>query len=151
PESALEKLTLTHPGQLHADSLGATDYMFLNTRVPPFDNVLARRALEYAVDRGRLVGLLREDSSVQPTCQLLPPGLPGYRPYCPYTRDPTPAGQWSAPNLARARALVSASGTRGMRVQVWTKSNHAVPGTFFAGVLRRLGYRATVRIVPEAE
>jgi peptide/nickel transport system substrate-binding protein len=150
-ESTLEKLELDDAAQLHADSLGSTQYMFLNTRLPPFDNVLARRALEYAVDRGRLVGYLREVSSVQPTCQLLPPGLPGYRPYCPYTLHPTPAGQWSAPNLARAKALVSASGTRGMRVTVWTKSNHAIPGRFFAAVLRQLGYRASMRIVPEAE
>ena len=150
-ESTLERLALSHAAQLHADSWGSTHYMFLNTRVPPFDNVLARRALNYAVDRGRLVQLLREVSSDQPTCQLLPPGLPGYRPYCPYTRDPTPAGQWSAPNLDRARALIAASGTRGMRVRVWTKSNHAIPGIFFAALLRSLGYRATTRIVPEAE
>jgi ABC-type transport system substrate-binding protein/DNA-binding SARP family transcriptional activator len=150
-ESTLERLAVSHAAQLHADSLGSTQYMFLNTRLPPFDNVLARRALNYAVDRGRLVELLREVSSDQPTCQLLPPGLPGYRPYCPYTRDPTPAEQWSAPNLDRARALVAASGTRGTRVQVWTKSNHAIPGIFFTALLRSLGYRATTRIVPEAE
>jgi YVTN family beta-propeller protein len=151
PEPTLESLALNHAGQLHADSLGATEYMFLNTRVPPFDDRLARRALNYAVDRGRLVELLREQSSLQPTCQLLAPGLPGYRPYCPYTLDPTPAGQWSAPNLVRAKALVAASGTRGMKVQVWTKSDHVVPGKYFASLLRSLGYRATVRIVPESE
>lgn len=151
PERALERLGLDHAAQLHADSLGSTQYMFLNTRVPPFDNVLARRALNYAVDRGRLVELLRAVSSVRPTCQLLAPGLPGYRPYCPYTLHPTPAGTWSAPNLGRARALVRASGTQGMRVQVWTKSNHSIPGIYFAGLLRRLGYRASTHIVPEAE
>jgi DNA-binding SARP family transcriptional activator/ABC-type transport system substrate-binding protein len=149
PEPTLEKLSLSHPAQLHADSLGATDYMFLNTRVPPFDKVLARRALNYAVDRGRLVQRLPEVSSVQPTCQLLPPGIPGFRPYCPYTSNPTPAGLWSGPNLARAKKLVAASGTRGMPVQVWTKANHAVPGAYFTALLRRLGYRASTRVVPE--
>ena len=40
------------PSQLHADSLGETEYLFLNTRVPPFDRLAARRAVNQAVDRG---------------------------------------------------------------------------------------------------
>ena len=52
---------------------------------------------------------------VQPTCQLLPPGFPNYRPRCPYTLDASPAGTWTAPNLAKARRLVRDSGTRGAR------------------------------------
>ena len=28
--------------------------------------------------------------------------LPAYRPYCPYTVDPSPSGSWTAPDLARA-------------------------------------------------
>jgi hypothetical protein len=33
-----------------------------------------------------------------------------------YTVDPTPGGQWKAPDLARARRVVAASGTKGMKV-----------------------------------
>jgi ABC-type transport system substrate-binding protein/DNA-binding SARP family transcriptional activator/streptogramin lyase len=143
----LERLAITHAAQLHADAVGGTEYMFLNTRVPPFDDVRVRRAVAYGVDRARLVQLEGGADMLTPTCQLLPPGLPGYRPYCPYTAHPSPAGVWTAPDLARARALVAASGTRGERVRVWTKSNHAVPGRLFAAVLRDLGYRTRLHVL----
>ena len=35
-----------------------------------------------------------------PSCQVLPPGFPGYKPYCPYTKNP--GAKWSAPDLAKA-------------------------------------------------
>ena len=46
----------------------------------------------------------------QPACQILPVGLPGYRPYCPYTIDPNPAGTWHGPDLARAERLIASLG-----------------------------------------
>ena len=41
-----------------------------------------------------------------------PPGVPGYRPYCPFTADPNPSGTWVGPDLSAARKLVAPSGTR---------------------------------------
>jgi peptide/nickel transport system substrate-binding protein len=81
---------------------------------------------------------------------VLSPGLPGYRPYCPYTRDPGPAGTWVGPDLARARLLVARSGTRGDRVVVWTDAEpfRRVVGSYLVSVLGRLGYRATLRVAP---
>ena len=55
----------------------------------------------------------------KPTCQMPPPGLQGYTRSCRFTADPNPAGTWTSPNLARARRLVAASGTRGMKVEFW--------------------------------
>ena len=55
----------------------------------------------------------------QPTCQMLPPGFQGYTPSCPFTANPNPAGTWTGPDLAKARRLVAASGTRGMKVEFW--------------------------------
>jgi peptide/nickel transport system substrate-binding protein len=120
----------------------ASFWWFLNTRVPPFDDVRVRRALNYATDRQRLVDLVGELGA--PTCQNLPPTFPGYRPYCPYTGHPNPAGTWNTPDLAKARALVAASGTAGMRVEVdATVTNRVAP--YFASLLRRLGYRSSLR------
>src|SRR5207237_678989 len=42
--------------QLHISPAFATIYLVFNTRVPPFDNVNARRAVNYAIDRTHLVG-----------------------------------------------------------------------------------------------
>ena len=90
----------------------------LNTKRPPFDDARARRAVAYAVDRGRLVEGLGGSDLAAPTCQLLPPNFPAYRRYCPYTVRPTEGGAWTAPDLERARKLVAESGTKGMRVDV---------------------------------
>ena len=94
--------------------------MFLNVRRPPFDDVRVRRALNYAVDRRRIVEIAGGPELAQPKCQMLTPGLPGYQPYCPYTLNPSDAGTWAAPDVAKAERLIAASGTRGAKVTVWT-------------------------------
>lgn len=147
PRTLVDRLSTRRASQLHSDSLGETEYVFLNTEVPPFDRLAARRAVNELVDRTRLVGLIGGPVGARPTCQILPPDFPGYRPYCPFGANPSPAGTWSGPNLAAARQLVAASRTRGMRVQVWAPARHATVALYFAGLLRRLGYRAVVRIV----
>jgi len=140
-------LELRFASQLHADQIGAVSYMFLNTRVPPFDSLDARRAVNEAVDRERLARIAGGSDAATPTCQVLPPGSPGYQPYCPYGSRPSPAGTVSPPDLARARRLVRRSGTRGERVLVWAPKNRASIAVYFAGLLRRLGYRAQPNIV----
>jgi peptide/nickel transport system substrate-binding protein len=123
----------------------------LNTRSAPFTNVWVRRALNYAIDRRRIVGLAGGPRAAQPSCQILPPSLPGYAPYCPYTLRPGPGGFWRAPDLARARKLIDASGTRGMRVTVLVQPNDATSptatmGPYLVSILDRLGYRASLRV-----
>jgi len=87
----------------------------------------------------------------QPTCQILPPAMPGYRPYCPYTINPNPSGGWTAPNLARAEQLVRASGTRGAKVTVTAAFGMPIPaqatGHYLVSVLDRLGYRASLQVI----
>jgi YVTN family beta-propeller protein len=135
--------------RFHSDPSPTTVWWFLNTRVPPFDDLRVRRALNYATDRRRLVELAGQLG--QTTCQILPPSFPGYRPYCPYTRKPNPAGTWTAPDLAKARTLVAASGTAGSRVKVPVFAEGPVPNTvarYFASLLRQLGYRTSTRAFP---
>jgi peptide/nickel transport system substrate-binding protein len=147
PSQLVTRLTTRYTSLLHADPLGETEYLFLNTRVPPFDRLAARQAVNQAVDRARLVQLLGGSTAATPTCQILPAGLPGYRPYCPYGLRPSAAGTSTAPNLAKARKLIARSGTRGARVQVWAPADHAVIAVYFAGLLRQLGYQASAHIV----
>jgi peptide/nickel transport system substrate-binding protein len=147
PAPVVSQLATRYPSQLHSDPAGETEYLFLNTRVPPFSNVAARQAVNQAVDRSRLVELLGGQAAAEPTCQILPRGFPGYRPYCPYGSAPTPAGTATTPNPAAAAKLVAASGTYGASVRVWAPADHARIARYVVGVLRRLGYKASARVV----
>ena len=139
------RLRTRYGSRLHTDQNLGTMYAFLNVQAPPFDDVNVRRALNYAVDRGRIAELLGTRETQVPTCQLLPPGIEGYTPSCRFTVNPNPAGTWISPDLPRARRLVAASGTRGMNVEFWGSRPWGPLGRYFASLLRRLGYRASVR------
>ncbi len=143
PGGRLEEIRTQHAGQAHVNPLPETEFFVLHTRVPPFDDIRVRRALNYAIDRNVLVSLYGGSSLARPACQVLPPGLPGYQPYCPYTLNPRPDGAYTAPRLALARRLVSVSHTRGMRVRVLTDPGFA-PARYIVSVLRALGYRASL-------
>ena len=125
----------------------AVQYVFLNTRRPPFNDVRVRQALNYAIDRNEIVRLHGGATVAQPTCQVLPPTIPGYRPICPYTKNPNASGAWTAPDLTKARALVAASGTRGTHVTLWSYRLEPYQSElrYVASVLRKLGYRVTFR------
>jgi YVTN family beta-propeller protein len=148
--AALATIKTTAPGQLHENSTTGTEWEVLNARVPPFDNLDARRALSYAIDRAGAVSNSGGPDFATTTCQILPPDFPGYRPYCPYTSGPESKGRWAAPDLARARALVERSGTRGMHVTVWTTPAVAGFGRVAARALKLLGYRVSLKSVPDA-
>jgi peptide/nickel transport system substrate-binding protein len=125
--------------------------MFLNTRLPPFNRLAARRALNFALDRSAVVRLAGGPAFAQPTCQVLPPGFPGYAPFCPYSADSNAAGFWQRPDLARASRLIAASGTHGMSVTVSTVANDHLKvavGHYVTQLLKRLGYRARLRLYP---
>jgi len=142
----LDAFRARHPSQFHVHAEQATVLLFLNTTHAPFDDVRVRRAVNYAVDRAAISGSYGGPTYALPTCQLRPPGTIGFRRYCPYTAAPSRTGEWRAPDLRRARRLVAASGTRGMRVTVWT-----YPGFWEAAAggsvraLEQLGYRASIR------
>ena len=154
PQARIHELATRYPSQLHSGPLGATIGLVLNTRVWPFNVLAARQALNYAIDRATLIQLIGGPLMAQPTCQILPPAMPGYQPYCPYTINPSPSGGWTAPDLARAEQLVHASGTRGAKVTVVTGAfGMQIPaqatGHYLVSVLDQLGYRASLQVITE--
>ena len=150
PATRLQEVETRYASQVHVHPYSLVEYVFLNARRPPFDDVRVRRALNYALDRAAIVRIHGGSTVAEPTCQVLPPLIPGYRPSCQYTRNPTASGAWTAPDLAKARALVAASGTRGMHVTLWSYSNRLGPYATEMGAvavaLRKLGYRVTLHI-----
>jgi ABC-type transport system substrate-binding protein/DNA-binding SARP family transcriptional activator len=142
-----------HRGQLRVNPQMITAFVFLNVNAPPFNQLRVRQAVNLALDRRQIVNGYGGPLTAQPTCQILPPYLSGYRRYCPYTSSPTGDGRWHGPDLARARRLVAASGTAGMKITVW---NTPAPPTAVAETratvtaLRELGYRASLRLLPDS-
>lgn len=132
----LIELETRFASRVHSNPFLQTLSLFLNTRVAPFNSLDARRAVNYATDRTAAVATAGGPEVAQPTCQILPPSLPGYRRYCPY-----------ALNLAKARSLVAASGTQGAKVTVWGMTQRRGYSDDALKVLRSLGYHATLKLV----
>jgi peptide/nickel transport system substrate-binding protein len=130
--------------RLHSGPLAVTDFAWLDVKRPPFDVRRVRLALNLAVDRAHVVDLLGGTDAASATCQVLPVGLPGYRPICPFTAAPVAGGAWRAPDLTRARRLADAS--RGTSVTVWTFAFTYPVAAYLAGVLRELGFRSRAQI-----
>ena len=126
-----------------------TNFIAFNTQVPPFSNLLARRAVNFALDRRRIVTPSEFESQTgAPTCQMLPPTMFAYRPDCPYTLRPNPAsGAWHGPDTRRALALVRASGTQGDHVDLRLCGCFLSRNTakYVARVLTQLGYTVDFR------
>jgi peptide/nickel transport system substrate-binding protein len=137
-DDLLARLTLQYPDRWHFGS-ARTLWVVMNSSRPPFDNLDVRRAVNFALDR------TSPSAQAVPTCQVLPPGWPGYEPYCPYTVSPDVGGSWHGPDTERARELIAASGTSGLQVGVGpTLPFHAGNLDRVASVLSDLGYGVDV-------
>ena len=118
PYAEYHQLELQNPAQLHSNPQWSVNFVPINTHVAPFNDLRVRQALNYAINRAKLVQFYGGPAFATPTCQAIVPGIPGYRRYCPYTLHPRANGAWSAPDMARARQLVAQSGTTGERVDL---------------------------------
>jgi peptide/nickel transport system substrate-binding protein len=147
-----QDLAAEFPSQVHVVDVPGTLFAILSPNVPPFDNVLARRALNFAIDRRAMLG---GNLTLEVSCQLLPENMAGYAPHCPYTKAPNDTGVWTAPDIDTAKRLVDESGTRGQQVTIWIMSGDSFNADgrrriapILADALRRIGYRPAIREIP---
>jgi peptide/nickel transport system substrate-binding protein len=145
PSDRLSQLSTKYASQLHVNSLTAIWYTVMNTNLAPFNNLKARQAVNYAINKNSAVTLYGGTQLAQPACTILPPGFPGYLKYCLYQKGT--GSTYQGPNLAKAKQLVAQSGTKGASVGVVVTNdsvNEAV-GTYIVSVLNSLGYKATLK------
>jgi peptide/nickel transport system substrate-binding protein len=138
PSDELDRLAARYPSRLHLNTAFNTLYFFLNTRVAPFDDARVRRAVSQAFDPAEFAAIAGR--GVAPTCQILPPNFPGYRPNCLYSGG-------TVRGLDRARELVQSAGAAGDAVTVWVPSPMSEQAKHMASLLDSLGLRATVRSI----
>lgn len=95
-------------------SLNAIWYLGQNSTIAPFNNPKVRVALEYAINKAKLVQLLNGRGQV--ANQPLPPGLPGYMKNLPaavnYTYNP-----------AKAKALLKAAGVPKATITLYSQND----------------------------
>ncbi len=122
------------------------EYFFLNVKEAPFDNPLAREAVNYALNRQALERL--DSGMLDPACFFLPAGMPGHPlGSCPYGE---PSAQ---PNLAKAKELVRQAGLQGTPVTVWggSRAPHKEFVDYYTSMLNEIGFKATEKIVADAQ
>ena len=137
PTDRLQFYKSHYAKQINFFTTPSTYYFFMNQRTPPFNSLQARQAVNYAISRQALVNL-RGGLGV-PTYNFLPPSYPQFKKITP---DPYPY------NLSKAKQLVQQSGTKGMKVTVYTISDVAVDkatGEYLQGQLKKIGWNAQIR------
>jgi peptide/nickel transport system substrate-binding protein len=149
PADRLGELEGRFASQVHVNQLPADWYFALNVNIKPFNQIKAREAVNLAIDRGEVVRLFGGPRLAAPTCQVLPPGFPGYTPYCPWTSGGK--APWSGPDVARAEALVAESGTKGNRVDIVVADDRVQKaiGQYILVVLLKLGYDPRLKTLPD--
>jgi peptide/nickel transport system substrate-binding protein len=136
PAGWVKGLLARYGARIHTDPAPSTDFMFLNTRVPPFNDVTVRRAVNYAINRDALVRVY--GGLAQPTENVLPPTYPQYKKITMYTHD-----------VAKAKQLVKSAGATGAAVTVWG-NNDALSSKsvqYLSDVLNSIGLKSTPKII----
>ncbi len=144
PADRLGEISTKYASQLTLHQLTADWYLPMNTNIAPFNNLKARQALNYAINKKNIVSLYGGTKLANPTCTILPKGFPGHVDFCGYTKGG--GSRYNGPDLAKAQALVAASGTKGTVVKL-VATNDAVNSSvaqYIVSVLNQIGYKASV-------
>jgi peptide/nickel transport system substrate-binding protein len=141
PSALLSEISSQASNRFAYEPSETTEYFFLNQSKAPFNNKLAREAVNYAVDRDAFVRLA--GGSMAPGCYLLPPGIIGH------PTAPCPYGSANSVDLAKGQALLKQAHLVGAPVTVWGESGSPVQQwvEYYAGVLNQLGFKATIKFV----
>src|SRR6185312_1066364 len=112
----------------------------LNNRIPPFNNIKARQAVQRAIDPTALISGVYGGLG-RPTQNFLPPGYPQYKKIQAWNFD-----------LAKAKQLVQQSGTSGQTVDVYGPNEDPSKSSteYLAGQLAKIGYKPKLHLLAHA-
>ena len=150
PSDRLNEIGTTYADQVHIQPLTAMWYLPMNVNMAPFNNLKARQAVNFALDRAAMVKIFGGDKLAAPVCSFLPPAFPGHVDYCQYTAGgsvESPATAWTAPDIEKAKKLVEESGTKGQKVGIVVSDDEVNKqmGEYIQSVLTEIGYKATLK------
>lgn len=120
--------------QLRVEPTVSTYYFWMNMQKPPFDDLKVRQAVNYALNSeaferiysGQLKGLH----------QILPPGMPGHKPFDLYPYD-----------MAKAKQLIKEANPSDRNITVWAddEPENSEAAVYYQGVLTKLGFNAKLK------
>jgi peptide/nickel transport system substrate-binding protein len=149
PPDLKPEVKANYSDRYQEQATNSTYYLFMNTRVPPFDKKEVREAVNYGIDKPAFARLFAGE--LAPGCSFLPPGVPGYDQAldledCPWG-DPN-----EPPNLEKARQLIADAGAEGADVTVWGSNFEPDPQLTqaYADMLNKMGLDAKPTIVDAA-
>jgi peptide/nickel transport system substrate-binding protein len=111
-------------------------FFWMNTQRPPFDDLRVRQAVNYALNGEAMERIYA--GSLKAIQQILPPGMPGHKPFTLYPY-----------NLSKAKRLVAEANPSDRSVTVWTddESPNNEAGAYYEGVLNKIGLDAKLKEV----
>jgi peptide/nickel transport system substrate-binding protein len=144
PPSLVPQIQSQAKDRFEPVTIPSTFYFFMNVQIPPFNNELARQAVNTAIDRPALQRLA--SGFLQPGCFFLPEGIVGH----PDSECPYGAADGHG-DIAKAQQLVQQSGTAGQSITVWGEQR--APRTqyveYYADLLNKIGYKATPKLISD--
>ena len=145
PADRLSEIGTKYASQAHVNPLTAMFYAPMNVNIAPFNNLKAREAVNWAIDRSAMVKIYGGSNLASPACTFLPPGFPGHVNFCDYSASG--GATWTAADLAKAKQLVKESGTAGQTVGVVVQSDDVNKqlGEYLQSVLTQIGYKAVLK------
>jgi peptide/nickel transport system substrate-binding protein len=139
PVDRLAQVQQKYGDQLKIYTPANTYYFFMNNRMPPFDKLEVRQAVNYAIDRNALVRLY--GGLATPTENILPPTYPQYKKHTLYPLD-----------VAKAKQLIKDAGVAGTELEVWgsNRETSKKPVEYLTDVLNKIGFKAKPKIIDAA-
>jgi peptide/nickel transport system substrate-binding protein len=137
PTDRLPEAQSKYKEQLRIYTNANTYYYAINNRIPPFNNIQARKAAQMAIDPQAIISGIYGGLG-RPTQNFLPPGYPQYKKIDAWSFD-----------LAKAKQLVQQSGTAGQSVDVYGPNEDPSKSTteYLANQLTKIGYKTKLHLL----
>jgi peptide/nickel transport system substrate-binding protein len=137
PNDRLQEAQTKYKDQLRIYTNANTYYFAINNRIPPFNNIQARKAAQMAIDPNAIISGIYGGLG-RPTENFLPPGYPQYKKIDAWHFD-----------LAKAKQLVQQSGTAGQSVDVYGPNEDPSKSTteYLSNQLSKIGYKTKLHLL----
>jgi peptide/nickel transport system substrate-binding protein len=141
PATLLGQIQSKASDRFARETVSSISFFFLNQRFPPFNNILARQAAGYAVDRGALARL--SGGVTVPNCHFLPVGIAGH------TNAPC---AFPSQNMTKAKALLKQAHLVGSPITVYgqDKSPQKEQMEYYANQLQTAGFKVSLKLLNPA-